>query len=103
MKSREYIENKIKQLEDLRSELLKEYQEKLDAGNNDEVLWQYISNKNIEIWTLKDILIKEMINQEMIDENKKEVADQLLAAREYEIRQICENIADQYAFIKKPL
>ena len=56
MKSREYIENKIKQLEDLRSELLKKYQEKLDAGNNDEVLWQYISNKNIEIWTLKDIL-----------------------------------------------
>lgn len=56
MKSREYIENKIKQLEDLRSELLKEYQEKLDAGNNDEVLWQYISNKNIEIWSLKDIL-----------------------------------------------
>jgi len=56
MKSREYIENKIKQLEDLRSDLLKEYQEKLDAGNNDEVLWQYISNKNIEIWTLKDIL-----------------------------------------------
>jgi hypothetical protein len=56
MKSSEYIENKIKQLEDLRSDLLKEYQEKLDAGNNDEVLWQYISNKNIEIWTLKDIL-----------------------------------------------
>ena len=56
MKTREYIENKIKQLEDLRSDLLKEYQEKLDAGNNDEVLWQYISNKNIEIWTLKDIL-----------------------------------------------
>lgn len=56
MKSREYIEDKIKKLEDLRSELLKEYQEKLDAGNNDEVLWQYISNKNIEIWTLKDIL-----------------------------------------------
>ncbi|WP_336162402.1 hypothetical protein KST14_05635 [Fusobacterium animalis] len=56
MKSREYIENKIKKLEDLRSDLLKEYQEKLDAGNNDEVLWQYISNKNIEIWTLKDIL-----------------------------------------------
>lgn len=56
MKSREYIENKIKKLEDLRSDLLKEYQEKLDADNNDEVLWQYISNKNIEIWTLKDIL-----------------------------------------------
>lgn len=56
MKSREYIENKIKKLEDLRSDLLKEYQEKLDVGNNDEVLWEYISNKNIEIWTLKDIL-----------------------------------------------
>ncbi|WP_338996326.1 hypothetical protein LC565_08205 [Fusobacterium animalis] len=56
MKSREYIEDKIKKLEDLRSELLKEYQQKLDAGNNDEVLWQYISNKNIEIWTLKEIL-----------------------------------------------
>ena len=48
-------------------------------------------------------LIKEMINQEMIDENKKEVVDQLSAAREYEIRQICENIADQCASIKKPL
>ena len=56
MKSREYIENKIKKLEDLRSDLLKEYQENLDAGNNDEVLFEYISNKNIEIWTLKDIL-----------------------------------------------
>jgi putative uncharacterized protein FNV2247 len=56
MKNKEYIENKIKQLEDLRKELLTEYQEKLNAGNNDEVLWKYISNKNIEIWTLKDIL-----------------------------------------------
>ena len=56
MKSREYIESKIKQLEDLRKELLTEYQEKMNNGNNDEVLWEYISNKNIEIWTLKDIL-----------------------------------------------
>ena len=48
-------------------------------------------------------LINEMITQEMIEENKKETADQLLAAREYEIRQICENIADQYASIKKPI
>lgn len=56
MKSREYIENKIKQLEDLRKELLTEYQEKMNNGNNDEILWEYISNKNIEIWTLKDIL-----------------------------------------------
>lgn len=56
MKSKEYIEKKVEKLEDLRRQLLKEYQDKLDAGNNDEVLWQYISNKNIEIWTLKDIL-----------------------------------------------
>ena len=48
-------------------------------------------------------LINEMIAQEMIDENKKEVADQLLAAREYEIRQICEEIAQQYSLIKKPI
>lgn len=48
-------------------------------------------------------LIKEMINQEMIEENKKEVADQLLAAREYEIRQICEEVALQYSLIKKPI
>lgn len=48
-------------------------------------------------------LIKEMIKQEMIDENKKETVDQLSAAREYEIRQICEDIADQYASIKKPI
>ncbi len=56
MKSREYIENKRKKFEDLRKELLTEYQEKMNNGNNDEVLWEYISNKNIEIWTLKDIL-----------------------------------------------
>ena len=40
---------------------------------------------------------------EMIEENKKETADQLLAAREYEIRQICEEIALQYSLIKKPI
>ena len=41
--------------------------------------------------------------KEMIDENKKEVADQLSAAREYEIRQICEEVALQYSLIKKPI
>lgn len=56
MKSREYIEKKIEKLEDLRRQLLKEYQDKLDNDYEDEVLWQYISTKNIEIWTLKDIL-----------------------------------------------
>ena len=48
-------------------------------------------------------LINEMITQEMIEENKKETADQLLTAREYEIRQICEEIALQYSLIKKPI
>lgn len=56
MKSREYIEKKVEKLEDLRRQLLKEYQDKLDNDYEDEVLWQYISTKNIEIWTLKDIL-----------------------------------------------
>ena len=56
MKSREYIEKKVEKLEDLRRQLLKEYQDKLDNGYEDEVLRQYISTKNIEIWTLKDIL-----------------------------------------------
>ena len=56
MKSREYIEKKVEKLEDLRRQLLKEYQDKLDNGYEDEVLWKYISTKNIEIWTLKDIL-----------------------------------------------
>ena len=41
MKSKEYIENKLKELEN---------------GKDDELLWQYIGTKNIEIYTLKDIL-----------------------------------------------
>lgn len=48
-------------------------------------------------------LINEMIIQEMIEENKIETADQLSAAREYEIRQICEEVALQYSLIKKPI
>ena len=56
MKSREYIEKKVEKLEDLRRQLLKEYQDKLDNGYEDEVLWQYISTKNIKIWNLKEIL-----------------------------------------------
>lgn len=48
-------------------------------------------------------LINEMITQEMIEENKKETADQLSAAREYEIRQICEEVALQYSLIKKSI
>ncbi|EUB30971.1 hypothetical protein [Fusobacterium sp. OBRC1] len=56
MRSREYIENKINKLEKERDESLKEYQKKLDDGIEDETLWQYISSKKIEIFTLKDIL-----------------------------------------------
>ena len=56
MRSREYIENKINKLEKERDESLKEYQKKLDDGIEDETLWQYISTKKIEIFTLKDIL-----------------------------------------------
>ena len=56
MRSREYIENKINKLEKERDESLKEYQKKLDNGIEDETLWQYISTKKIEIFTLKDIL-----------------------------------------------
>ena len=48
-------------------------------------------------------LLNEMIAQGMIDENKKETIEQLEAAREYELRQICEEIAEQYLLIKKPL
>jgi len=56
MKSKEYIENKLKELENLKKDLLKEYQEKLENGKDDELLWQHIGTKNIEIYTLKDIL-----------------------------------------------
>ena len=48
-------------------------------------------------------LLNEMIAQEMIDEDKKETIEQLEAAREYELRQICEEIAERYSLIKKPL
>ena len=52
----EYIENKINELEKIRDESLKEYQEKFEKGIEDETLWQYISTKKVEIHTLKDIL-----------------------------------------------
>ncbi|WP_338941961.1 hypothetical protein [Fusobacterium polymorphum] len=56
MKSKEYIENKINELEKIRDESLKEYQEKFEKGIEDETLWQYIGTKKVEIHTLKDIL-----------------------------------------------
>lgn len=56
MKTQEFIEKRIKALDKLRKEALKEYQEKLDNGVDDEELWKYISTKRVEIHTLKDIL-----------------------------------------------
>ena len=50
------IKAKIKELEEIREGFLKEYQEKLQNGEDDEGLWRYIGNKNIEIYTLKNIL-----------------------------------------------
>ena len=56
MKTREFVEKRIKALDKLRKEALKEYQEKLDNGVDDEELWKYISIKRVEIHTLKGIL-----------------------------------------------
>ncbi|CAN2327132.1 hypothetical protein NCTC15132_09775 [Fusobacterium sp. oral taxon C10] len=56
MKSQEFVEKRIKALDKLRKEALKEYQEKLDNGVDDEELWKYISIKRVEIHTLKGIL-----------------------------------------------
>ena len=56
MKTQEFIEKRIKALDKLRKEALKEYQEKLDNGIDDEELWKYISIKRVEIHTLKGIL-----------------------------------------------
>ena len=56
MKTQEFIEKRIKALDKLRKEALKEYQEKLQNGEDDEALWRYMGTKNIEIYTLKNIL-----------------------------------------------
>ena len=50
------IKAKIKELEEIREGYLKEYQEKLQNGEDDESLWRYMGTKNIEIYTLKNIL-----------------------------------------------
>lgn len=41
-------------------------------------------------------LVKEMIRQEMIEADKKEVESNFKNAREYEIRQLLEKIEDDY-------
>ena len=56
MKNKQSIESRIAALDKLRKEALKEYQEKLNNGIDDEELWKYISTKRVEIHTLKDIL-----------------------------------------------
>lgn len=56
MKTKQYVESRIAALDKLRKEALKEYQEKLNNGIDDEELWKYISTKRVEIYTLKDIL-----------------------------------------------
>ena len=56
MKTKQYVESRIAALDKLRKEALKEYQEKLNNGIDDEELWKYISTKRVEIHTLKAIL-----------------------------------------------
>ena len=47
-------------------------------------------------------LVKEMIKQEMIEADKKEVEINFKNAREYEIRQLLEKIEDDYSnYIRK--
>ena len=47
-------------------------------------------------------LVKEMIKQEMIEADKKEVESNFKNAREYEIRQLIEKIEDDYSnYIRK--
>ena len=47
-------------------------------------------------------LVKEMIKQEMIEADKKEVESNFKNAREYEIRQLLEKIDDDYSnYIRK--
>ena len=47
-------------------------------------------------------LVKEMIRQEMIEADKKEVESNFKNAREYEIRQLLEKIEEDYSnYIRK--
>ena len=61
----------------------------------------YIQNRE-KIEKLLSNLVKEMINQDMIEANKKEVESNFKNAREYEIRQLLEKIEDDYSnYIRK--
>ena len=63
----------------------------------------YIQNRE-KIEKLLSNLVKEMIRQEMLEANKKEVESNFKNAREYEIEQILEKVIDDYnCYIKKEL
>ena len=55
----------------------------------------YIKERE-KIEKLLSNLVKEMIRQEMIEADKKEVESNFKNAREYEIRQLLEKIEDDY-------
>lgn len=61
----------------------------------------YIKDRE-KIEKLLSNLVKEMIKQEMIEADKKEVESNFKNAREYEIRQLLEKIEDDYSnYIRK--
>ena len=61
----------------------------------------YIQNRE-KIEKLLSNLVKEMINQDIIEANKKEVESNFKNAREYEIEQMLEKIKEDYmTYIKK--
>lgn len=61
----------------------------------------YIKDRD-KIEKLLSNLVKEMIKQEMIEADKKEVESNFKNAREYEIRQLLEKIEDDYSnYIRK--
>lgn len=55
----------------------------------------YIENRE-KIEKLLSNLVKEMINQDIIEANKKEVESNFKNAREYEIEQMLEKIKEDY-------
>ena len=61
----------------------------------------YIKDRE-KIEKLLSNLVKEMIDQELIEADKKEVRSNFKNAREYEIRQLLEKIEEDYnCYIKK--
>jgi len=61
----------------------------------------YIKDRD-KIEKLLSNLVKEMIRQELIEADKKEVESNFKNAREYEIRQLLEKIEDDYSnYIRK--